>query len=106
MKYDKIVRDRIPEKIRGDNSTCEVSFVENKTAIQYLIKKIHEEADEFEKSQYSKEELSDIFEVLHAIMDKLKIKESTINQIRNKKIKENGGFKNNIILKNVEKANG
>lgn len=106
MKYDKIVRDKIPEKIREDNSTCEVSYVDNKTAIKYLIKKIHEETDEFEKSKYSKEELSDIFEVLYAIMDKLKIKQPALDQIRRKKEKENGVFKNNIILKNVEKSDG
>lgn len=106
MKYDKIVRDRIPEIIRNNNSTCEVSYVDDKTAIRYLVKKIHEEADEFEKSSYSKEEMADMFEVLYAIMSKLKIKESSITQIRNKKSKDNGVFKNNIILKNVEKVNG
>ena len=74
-KHNKIVRDRIPEIIRQDNATCEVSFVDDKTAISYLVEKIHEEADEFKNSNYNKGELVDIFEVLYSIMDKLKIKE-------------------------------
>lgn len=101
-KYNKIVRDRIPEVIRQNNKTCEVSFVDDKTAIEYLVKKISEEAKEFEESGYDKKELADLYEVVDAVRDKLKIKNSQISQIRRKKAKERGIFNNNIVLKSVE----
>lgn len=101
-KYDKIVRDKIPEIIRQNDNTCEVSFVDNETALEFLIKKIGEETQEFKESEYSKEELADIYEVLDAIKNKLKIKDSQITQIRKKKAKDRGVFENNIILKSVK----
>lgn len=101
-KYNKIVRDKIPEIIRKDGSTCEVSFTGNDRAVEYLVDKIIEEAKEFKESEYNKKELADIFEVLDAIMNKLNIKSSQITQIRRKKAKERGVFSNNIILKSVE----
>lgn len=101
-KYNKIVRDRIPEVIRQDNKTCDVSFVDDKTAIEYLVKKVGEEAKEFEESGYDKRELADLYEVLDAIKNKLKIKDAQLSQIRRKKAKERGIFNNNIILKSTE----
>lgn len=102
-KYNKIVRDKIPEIIQKDSSTCEVSFVDNKTAINYLVDKLSEEALEFKESNFSKEELADLYEVLDSIKNKLKIKDSQLTQIRRRKGKINGVFENNIILKSVEK---
>lgn len=104
MKYNKIIRDKVPEAIQKDNSICEVNFVDDKTAIEYLVDKLSEEAQEFKESNFSKEELADIYEVLDAIKNKLKIKDSQITQARKKKGKTNGLFENNIILKKVEKV--
>lgn len=101
-KYNKIVRDKIPEIIKQSGSTCEVSFVDDQTALSYLVDKISEEAKEFKDSNYSKEELADLYEVMAAIMSKLHIRDAQLQQLRRKKNKSRGTFENNIILKSVE----
>ena len=98
IKYNKIVRDRIPDTIVASKQTCDVSYVSDREAIDFLAKKILEEGKEFIDNP-SKEELADLYEVLDAILDKKKWRKGDIDKIRVDKIKKSGGFKNNIILK-------
>lgn len=99
-KYNKIVRDKIPEVIQSSKKSCDVSYVTDKEAVAFLSKKIVEEAKEFEEAE-SKEELADLYEVLDAIMEKKGWRKSEIDRVRADKKKKKGAFKNNIILKNV-----
>lgn len=100
MKYNKIVRDNIPEIIQSKNKSCDVTFVSDKEAVAFLAKKVLEEGKEFIET-HTKEELADLYEVLDAIMNKKGWKKSEIDRVRNDKNKKNGTFKRNIILKTV-----
>ena len=46
-KYDKLVRDRIPEIINADGKECIVEVVDNKKKYELLERKLEEEVNEF-----------------------------------------------------------
>jgi predicted house-cleaning noncanonical NTP pyrophosphatase (MazG superfamily) len=46
VNFDKIVRDNVPDIIRKEGRRFIIKEVSNDEAIRYLVKKIHEEADE------------------------------------------------------------
>lgn len=97
MKYNKLVRDKIPEIIK-QNGKSPVTHIANDE--EYLIKlkeKLKEEADEYIKKG-DEEELLDILEVIYAICDFKKIDKEKLEILRKKKAKERGGFKDRIIL--------
>lgn len=100
IKYNKIVRDKIPEIIQSNGKNCDVTYVSNKEAIDFLAEKVLEEGKEFIETP-TKEELADLYEVLDAIMTKKGWRKTEIDRIRSDKGKKNGLFKNNIILKTV-----
>ncbi len=97
MKYNKLVRDKIPEIIRekGGNSITHIA-----DDVEYWLKlkeKLTEEVAEFLKSE-SEEEIADILEVLRAICESKNTSWEEIEKIRMKKQEERGGFKEKIIL--------
>ena len=65
-----------------------------------MHKKLIEETNEY-ILENSNEELVDILEVLYAIIKNKKIGIEKIEEIREKKKLERGGFENKIFLKNV-----
>lgn len=99
MKYNKLVRDRIPEIIQ-EKKLIPITHIANDE--EYWIKlkeKLKEETEEFLKED-NKEELSDILEVIKAISEFKKIE--NLEDIRVKKAQERGRFKNKIILDEVK----
>lgn len=97
MKYNKLVRDRIPEiiKRKGEDPIFHTADEE-----EYWIKlkeKLKEEVEEFIKDE-NEEELADIMEVIDAICFYKKFKYSKILEIKIKKLKEKGGFNERFIL--------
>lgn len=97
MIYDKIIRDLITYIIE-ENGSKQTSFpVDNEEATKYLIKKLHEEADEL-KENFCNEELADILEVFYSILEKNNISLNEIEKVREEKKQKRGGFDNNIIL--------
>jgi predicted house-cleaning noncanonical NTP pyrophosphatase (MazG superfamily) len=100
-KYDKLVRDRIPEIIRlkGGRPVCRKA--DEKEYWDKLKEKLHEEVEEFVKAgteAEAKEELADVLEVVNAIAEHLKCHGNEIEIIRIKKAEERGAFKERIIL--------
>ncbi|MFA5186107.1 MAG: nucleoside triphosphate pyrophosphohydrolase [Patescibacteria group bacterium] len=102
MEYNKLVRDRIPEIIKGKGETPVTHVAEEVEYKAALLKKLQEEVDEF-RQQPSAEEAADILEVIHAICDELGIDKTSIEPIRIKKAEERGAFKSRIILDRTEK---
>jgi len=102
IKFKKLVRDKIPEilKKRGQRSSFHIA--KNEEYWKKLKEKLKEEVEEFLKKS-SKEELTDILEVIYAICDFKKIKKEDLEKIRKRKTKERGAFKRRIILDEVEK---
>ena len=101
MKYNKLVRDKIPEIIKKDNSTPITHVADNEEYWDKLKEKLSEEVNEFLK-QSTEEELADILEIIFAIRDHMKINPEKLEQTREQKAQKRGGFKKKIILDHVK----
>jgi predicted house-cleaning noncanonical NTP pyrophosphatase (MazG superfamily) len=94
--YNKLVRDKIPEILDGKGIPYERRTASPEEYKIELIKKLGEEFGEFTEAG-DIEELADILEVLGAIK---KLPEyQTVEEIRQKKFDERGGFQDRTILK-------
>ncbi|RDY27005.1 phosphoribosyl-ATP pyrophosphohydrolase [Romboutsia weinsteinii] len=98
--YDKLIRDRIPEIIEVSGKKCEVEVVSDEIALDYLYMKLEEETNELLEDK-NLEEIADVMEVLFAIANKYGYSDEDVISKRNDKKKSRGGFKDNLILKNV-----
>lgn len=100
ITYNKLVRDRIPEIIEVSGKSCVTETLPDEQFIELLNKKLLEEVTEYLESG-SVEELADIGEVMHAILDYKGISLEEFQRIRLEKLQERGGFKKKILLKEV-----
>ncbi len=100
-QYHKLVRDSIPEIIKNKGQKAVTHIAEDKEYWQELLTKLQEEVEEFGQEP-SPEELSDILEVINAIADFQGYDREELEQIRQKKQQERGGFEKRIILERVE----
>ena len=99
-RYDKLVRDKIPEIIKADGKECVVEFVSDKEKYELLERKLNEEVNEFLEDK-NLEELADVMEVLFGLADALGYSEEELLAKREAKRNERGGFKEGIVLKEV-----
>ena len=99
-KYDKLVRDRIPEIIESDGKKCTTEIVGDKKALEYLYIKLREETNELLEDK-NIDEAADVMEVVFAIAEKYGYSEEELLERRENKRNKRGGFKKNIILKEV-----
>ena len=97
MKYNKLVRDKIPEILEKKGVKYKIHIAGKKEYWEKLKEKLSEEIKEFSKSE-TIEEFADILEVLDAIRDYKKFNRKKLGSVRKKKAKERGGFKKRIIL--------
>ena len=101
-KYNKLVRDLIPEIIKADGKVCEYEIVEKEKHYELLEEKLKEETNEFLEDK-NLEELADIMEVLFALAENLGYSEEELLNKRGEKRLLRGGFKSGIVLKSVSK---
>ncbi len=95
-KYNKLVRDKIPEFLDGKKIPYEKRIASYEEYKIELIKKLEEEIKEFIEVG-DVEELADIIEVVEALK---KLSEyQNVESIRIKKLEDKGGFEQRIILK-------
>jgi len=97
MKYNKLVRDKIPEYVRKKGGTPVFHIADDAEYWQKLKEKLLEEAEEFNKAENA-EEFADILEVLEAISDYKKFSKEEVEKIKREKAEERGKFKERIIL--------
>jgi predicted house-cleaning noncanonical NTP pyrophosphatase (MazG superfamily) len=102
MKYNKLVRDKIPEIIKRDGNKSITHIADDQEYWEKLKEKLKEEVDEFLKNS-TKEEIADILEVIYAICDFKKIDRQKLELLRKKKAKKRGEFRKKIILDEVIK---
>ena len=96
--YNKLVRDKIPEIIAGDNNgKCETRILDDQEYLEELNKKLKEELNEYLESG-EVEELADLEEVLRAILDAKRVSYEDFERLRLKKVEKRGAFKNRIFL--------
>ena len=96
-KYNKLVRDKIPEIIRSKGECCNVRVLSDEEYLQELNIKLHEELKEYLEGG-DVEELADLEEVLRAILDVKNISYEQFEQVRNAKVNKRGAFKDKIFL--------
>ena len=100
IKYNKLIRDRIPEIIESSGKKAIVEKVEGEELLTILNKKLFEELKEYEESGQV-EELADLVEVVQAILDYKNISLEDFNKIRENKNIARGGFKEGLLLVQV-----
>lgn len=101
IEYHKLVRDRIPEIIKNSGKTPVTRIADNDEYKKGLEEKLSEEVTEFLASS-EPEELADILEVVLALANLQGIDKEQLENIREKKVAERGGFTERIILEKVE----
>lgn len=100
IKYNKLVRDRIPEIIENAGKECKIKILDNDEYLQKLNSKLDEELAEYHKDQ-SIEELADLMEVILAIAVVKGYTVEELEQIRKEKAWKRGGFGKRILLTEV-----
>lgn len=100
IKYNKLVRDRIPEIIESSGKTCSTEILSPEEYLRMLDAKLDEELAEYHKGQ-NIEELADLLEVIHAAAIARGYTLEDLEQIRAEKAAKRGGFEKRILLKEV-----
>ena len=104
-KYNKLVRDKIPEIIESNGEKPIIRILDNTEYNEELIKKLNEEYHEVIEADENDiiEELADMLEVMESIAElHNKTLEDILDAKEKKKIKR-GGFSKRLYLKGVEK---
>lgn len=101
-KYNKLVRDRVPEICLRNKSIPKTRMArDDREFIFYLQKKIKEETAEIIKEKDKeklKREVANLFEALDTLLKTLGVSKSEILKARREKNRERGTFKKRIIL--------
>jgi predicted house-cleaning noncanonical NTP pyrophosphatase (MazG superfamily) len=100
IRYDKLVRDRIPEIIESDGKTAEIEILDDREYRRCLDEKLGEELNEYLESG-KLEELADIMEVIYALVDLEGTSRDEFERIRAEKEADRGGFSKRFFLKEV-----
>ena len=100
IKYDKLIRDKIPEIIEQSGKKCIVEVMDNDTYIKYLDQKLNEELAEYHQDK-SIEELADLLEVMYAVVVARGYSVEDLERIRVKKTEKRGAFEKRLLLKSV-----
>lgn len=99
--YNKLVRDNIPDIIRGKGEKAIVREIPQDNMMECLKQKLSEEVQEYLDAGNT-EELADIIEVILAILDNMGLTYEELDQIRIQKAKDRGRFSKRLYLEYVE----
>lgn len=105
-RYNKLIRDRILEVIKGAGERPHWRILNKKEYFEEVKKKVVEEAKELTKVKNKKEilnEVVDIQELLDVLISKLGLTKSQIKKQQKIKNKKRGGFKKRLFLIKTEK---
>jgi len=99
-RYDKLVRDRIPEIITSGGNRCRWRVLEADAYQQQVDAKLSEELAEYlEAGDVS--ELADLLEVVYAAAEARGLSAGELDAIRKHKAQERGAFTRRILLETV-----
>jgi len=99
-KYNKLVRDCIPENIEASGRTCVTEILSDEEYLKMLDAKLDEELAEYHADQ-NIEELADLLEVIQACAVARGYTVDELEQVRADKAAKRGGFEKKILLKEV-----
>ena len=98
--HHKLVRDKIPEIIEASGKACVCETLDDESYALMLNEKLLEETREYLQSG-SIEELADLCEVVHAILDNRGVTPAGFERVRLDKRNERGGFSKRLLLRGV-----
>ena len=96
MRYEKLVRDKIPSIIEAGGKTPITRILSQEEYRHYLEAKLDEEVAEFHKDKNA-EELADILEVVYALAAAQGCSREQLQQIFDAKHTARGGFEKRIF---------
>lgn len=99
-RYDKLVRDRIPQIIRDGGRDCRTRTLSQEEYVARLHDKLREELDEYLASG-EMEELADLCEVIRVVAAARGSSMEEIEALRARKAQQRGGFDGRILLIDV-----
>ena len=100
MKYNKLVRDRIPEIIEASGKSCVTEILSDEAYLRMVDAKLDEELAEYHSDQ-NIEELADLLEVIYAAAMARGYTPEQLESVRAAKAEKRGAFANKILLKEV-----
>ena len=100
-KYNKLVRDNIPEIMLKNGANPVTRILTDEEYLKELNKKLYEEVNEYLESE-DVEEIADIEEVLLAILKVKGISKEKLEEIRQTKNSKRGAFDKKIFLEYEE----
>ena len=103
MKYDKLVRDRIPEIIHKKGKEFSYRQATDEEYFFYLKKKLVEEVREF-MEEPSLKEMADVQEVMNFLLKEMGHTQPDLRMARSSKIEERGSFNDRWILEEVQQG--
>ena len=104
-KYNKLVRDKIPEIIENKGDKAVIKTLDNNEFWTLLLEKAKEELHEVETAENldeTKKELADLLEVVRAMAENKGFSLSDIMKEANEKADKRGGFSKRVFLVEVE----
>ena len=100
QKYNKLVRDRIPEIIESSGKTCITEVLSDEEYLKMIDAKLDEELAEYHKDQ-NIEELADLLEVIRAAVIARGYSIEELEKVRAEKAAKRGVFEKKMLLKEV-----
>lgn len=99
-KYNKLVRDRIPEIIEASGKSCVTEIFSDEEYLRMVDAKLDEELAEYHKDQ-NLEELADLLEVLYAAAAARGYTKEQLELVRAEKESKRGAFRKKLLLREV-----
>jgi len=106
IKYNKLIRDKIPEIIKNSGWDADIRVLGKKEYLEAIKKKFIEESKELVGAKTKKEvinEIIDIQELVDVLISELGIAKSVLSRQQKAKNKKRGGFKKKLFLIKTEK---
>lgn len=104
MKYNKLVRNRVPELIQADGRQVIFKHLNQAEKFENARLKLYEELKEYEDANIDEEcleELVDILELAYALGKMHGASFEEMESIRAKKREQKGGFEKGLFLEEV-----
>lgn len=100
-EYNKLVRDKIPQIIKDSGRSCEYKILSDDEVKDALKDKLIEKAQIFAKRP-SEDEISDLYEVITAIIEKFDFEPMHIDYLKMQNNENKGTYSGNTFLISVE----
>lgn len=100
MKYNKLIRDKIPEIIEKNGQIARIRVLKEDEYLAKLDEKLYEELVEYH-ADGNVEELADLLEVIYAAALARGVSSDELERIRREKAEKRGVFAEKLLLEEV-----